>query len=187
MPKGSGQAQQTFNSASSSAGDLGGRAKAIDSGMMPTLMSNATKPVGLTPTQEAEHNTAAQQSVGGSNAGIVGQADLTAGRTGNPGSMINGIGMASRGNAKNLSNDALATKEYSTNLAQNKQQAALGEMSKLYGTNVQGLNDMVRNQNTATSNITTADNDVAQNVMKGASMVANVAGSANPLAAFGQG
>jgi hypothetical protein len=176
MAKGSGQAEQTFGTASGDSSTLGGRASAINNGMMPTLLNDAAGKGGLTPGQMATMNTASQQSVGGSNSGIAGQAGLTGGRTGNPGSMVNAIGSADRGNARNLSNDALKTQEYSTNLAQQKQQAAMGELGKLYGTNVQGMGDMLKNANQATSNLTTADQDTTGDIMKGAQMATSIAG-----------
>jgi hypothetical protein len=156
---------------------MSGRATAVSNGMMPGLLSDAAGKGGLTPGQMAQANTASQQSVGGSNAGIAGQAQAMAGRTGNPGSMVGAIGDASRGNAKNLSNDALKTQEYSTNMAQQKQQAAMGELGKLYGTNVSGLGDMLKNANQATSNLTTADQDTTGDIMKGAQMATSMAGA----------
>lgn len=176
MAKGSGQAEQTFGTASGNASQLGGRATAVSNGMMPGLLNDAAGKGGLTPQQMATQNTASQQSVGGSNAGIAGQAGLAGGRSGNPGSMIGAVGEAARGNAKNLSNDALKTQEYSTNMAQQKQQAAMGELGKLYGTNVQGMGDMLKNANQATSNLTTADQDTTGDIMKGAQMATSMVG-----------
>jgi hypothetical protein len=176
MAKGSGQAEQTFGTSSGNASTLGGRASAVNNGMMPGLLNDAAGKGGLTPGQQATMNTASQQSVGGSNAGIAGQAGLTGGRTGNPGSMVGAIGDAARGNAKNLSNDTLKTQEYSTNMAQQKQQAAMGELGKLYGTNVSGMSDMLKNANQATSNLTTADQDTTGDILKGVQMGTAVAG-----------
>jgi hypothetical protein len=176
MAKGEKQAEQTFGTSTDNANTMSGRATAVSNGMMPTLLNDASGKGGLTPTQMAQHDTAAQQSVGGSNAGIAGQAGLTSGRTGNPGSMIGAVGDASRGNAKNLSNDALKTQEYSTGLAQQKQQAAMGELGKLYGTNVSGIGDMLKNANQATSNITTAAQDTTGDIMKGVQMGTSMVG-----------
>jgi hypothetical protein len=176
MAKGSGQAEQTFGTSTNNANTMSGRASAVNSAMMPGLTADAAGKGGLTPGQKATMDTASQQSVGGSNAGITGQAGLTAGRSGNPGSMISAIGSADRGNARNLSNDALKTQEYSTNMAQQKQQSAMGELGKLYGTNVSGLGDMLKNANQATSNLTTADQDTTGDIMKGAQMATSMVG-----------
>jgi hypothetical protein len=185
--KGASEAKQGFGNATNNASTLQGRGADNWSGMYPTLQKNATAPVGLTPQQEAEHNTATQQSVGGSNAGIAGEGALTAGRTGNPGSMISAIGSASRGNARNLAQDALQTKEYSTNLAQQKQQSALGELGKLYGTNVSGLNDMVRNQNDAAKNVNAAEQSRFNDFMQVGKMVGGMGMMGAGMAGAGPG
>lgn len=176
MAKGEGQAEQTFGTSTNNANAMSGRAASGYNAMAPTLQADIAGKGGLTPGQKATMDTAAQQSVGGSTAGITGAASLASGRTGNPGSMIAGIGSADRGNARNLSNDALKTQEYSTNMAQQKQQAAMGEMSKLYGTNVSGLGDMLKNANQATSNITTAAQDTTGDIMKGVQMGTSMVG-----------
>ncbi len=184
---GKSEAEQTHRDASKNAGDFSGRGSAAWNGMFPTLNANATNPQGLTPTQEAQHNTATQQSIGGSNAGIVGGGALTAGRTNNPGSMLNAVGMASRGNAKNLAQDALATKEFSTNLAQQKQQAALNELGKLYGTNVSGLGDMLKNQNQADSNIVQASQNEFADTLGGIKAIGGMGMMGAGMAGMGPG
>lgn len=154
---GGGQATDTFGQAKSNANDLSGRGTAAWNGMIGQDLSQAKNPTGLDPNQMAKATTAAEQTQGGSNAGIAGQANLTAGRTGNPGSMVNAIGQANRGGAAALGNTTLKLQEYSTNLAQQKQQEALKSLGSLYGQNVSGLNEMIGNENKAVSNITEAD------------------------------
>jgi len=157
MAYGLGQASDVFGQAKQNAQTFGDRGTTAWSGMIGQDLANAQKPQGLTPQQMATATTAAKQSQGGSTAAITGQADLAAGRTGNPGSMVNAIGSANRGAAQNLGNQTLKLQEYSTNLAQQKQQEALKSLGSLYGQNVSGLNEMIGNENKAVSEITDAD------------------------------
>lgn len=127
--------------------DLSGRGSAAWNGMFPTLMNNATNPKGYSDQQMATMNTANSQGAGGVNAGITGQGVLQAGRTRNPGSMAAGLAEAARISGRNENANSLHLQEDNARLAQQKQQSALGELGKLYGTNVSGLNDMVHNTN----------------------------------------
>lgn len=187
MPKGSKEAHQTYGQEMQDASGLRGKGDSSWNAMFPTLQQNATAPEGLNPGQMAKMNTANQQATGGSNAGLVGQGALDAGRTRNPGSMAAGLAQAARTAGANESKNALGIQEYSNNLAQQKQQAALGELGKLYGTNVGGLNEMLGNQNKSVSEITAADQAVMGNIMGGVKMAAGMGMGGAGMAGMGPG
>jgi len=131
------------------AGDFSGRGTSSWDTLFPALQSDITNPQGFSPTEKAAMNTAAEQSLGGSMAGAVGQGALMAGRTRNPGSMGAALDASAHGAQRAQSQAALGVEEASANLAQEKQQAALKELGSLYGMNVSGLNDMLGQANTS--------------------------------------
>jgi hypothetical protein len=105
----------------------------INSFLTPQLESQATNPQGYTPQQLAYMNTASQQSLGGSTAGITGQANLTAARTRNTGGFQGAIGSGSRSAQRQLSTNALGIQQSQANLQQQQRQQALSALQSLYG------------------------------------------------------
>lgn len=185
--KGSQQAKQTFNSSTADANNFQAKGDQTYNAMFPQLQSNATNPTGYSQGDLAKMNTANSQSAGGATAGLTGEANLMAGRTRNPGSMGAGLAEAARTSGRNENQTALKIQEANSNLAQQKQQAALGQLGNLYGQNVSGLNDMMGNANKATSNITAADQAVAQDVISGAKAAASIGMGGAGLAGMGPG
>jgi hypothetical protein len=105
----------------------------LSSFLTPQLESEAINPEGYTPQQLAYMNTASQQSLGGSTAGITGQANLQAARTRNAGGFQGAIGSGSRTAQKQLSQNALATQTQQAQLQQQQRQQALQQLQSLYG------------------------------------------------------
>jgi len=131
------------------ASTFGSNAGGAWNALFPTLTQNATNPQGFSAEEKATMNTASSQSLGGSVAGAVGQGTLAGERTKNPGAFGASLDAASKHAGETASHNALGVEEASSNLAHAKQQQALTELGGLYGTNVNGLNDMLKNANEA--------------------------------------
>lgn len=144
-----GAAKSQLGTANAAAGDFGSRGGAAWNALFPALNQEVNNPQGLSPQEKATMNTASSQSLGGSQAGAVGQGNLMAGRTHNPASAGAALDASAGGAQRQQSQNALGVEEFSTNLAQQKQQTALKELGALYGTNTQGLNEALSNANTA--------------------------------------
>lgn len=151
-----GTALKQLNTENAYSAPLSDRGTSAWNTAFPILEGEAVNPQGYTPAQKTSMNTATQQSLGGSVAGAVGQGNLTAGRTRNPGSLGAALDASAMGGMKRGSTAALGVEEQSANLAQEKQQNALKELGSLYGTNVEGLGKMMANANQALSQYETA-------------------------------
>lgn len=176
MAKGSSNAQSTYGSSMNGAGMTQGNAQSAWNGMAPTLLSQASNPTGMTTQQLANENTANNQSTGGSMATAVGRGNLEAGRTHNAGGFGAAIDEAARTAGRTQAAGALNIQNENAKMAQQKQQGALSELGSLYGTNVNGMGEMLKNANQATSNLTTADQDTTGDIMKGAQMATSMVG-----------
>src|SRR4029077_44133 len=97
------------------------------------LESEATNPQGFTPQQKAYMNTASEQSLGGSTAGVTGEANLESARTRNAGGFQGAIGSGSRTAMKQLSQNAVGIESEQAKLQQAQKQQALESLQKLYG------------------------------------------------------
>lgn len=113
--------------------DLTGAASGISSKLVPQLESQASNPQGYTPQQLAYMNTASQQSLGGSTAGVTGQANLEAARTRNAGGMQGAVGSGSRTAEKQLSQNAVGIQSQQANEQQQQRQQAQQALQQLYG------------------------------------------------------
>jgi hypothetical protein len=119
--------------ASTQSATLSGQGNGIGNYLAPQLESEANDPQGYTPQQQAYMNTASQQSLGGSTAGVTGEADLTAARTRNAGGFQGAIGSGSRSAARQLSTNALGIQKSQADLQQAQKQQALSSLQQLYG------------------------------------------------------
>lgn len=128
--------------------DLATKSNSIYGFLDPTLKAQAANPQGYGADLPAI-NTANQQSLGGSTAGITGQANLEAARTRNAGGFQGAIGSGSRSNAKQLSENALGIQAMNADVKQKQQQTALSQLQQLYGTNVQGAEGFLGESNSA--------------------------------------
>jgi hypothetical protein len=144
-----GTAQRQLGTDNAAASTFGNQAGSSWNALFPSLQQNAMNPQGLSPQEKATMNTASSQSLGGSQAGAVGQGNLMAGRTHNPASAGAALDASAQKAGAQQSQNALGVEEFSTNLAQQKQQTALKELGSLFGTNVQGLNEALSNANNA--------------------------------------
>lgn len=170
-----GTAQSQLGKANSDASTFGSRAGSAWNALFPTLMGDATNPQGLSATEKANMNTASSQSLGGGVASAVGQGNLAAERTKNPGAFGAALDSASKHAGETASKNALGVEEASSNLAHQKQQAALTELGSLYGTNVKGLGEMMDAANGALGIYEKAKGD-QKGVLDRVMQVANAAG-----------
>ena len=117
--------------ASNLANQYASNAAGVYGGLENELSSQAVHPTGLTPTQKATQNTAAQQSAGGGTAGAIGAGNLYSARTHNAGGAKAAIGQAVRGAGSNLSDAALSTEQQDASLQNKNRNAALSGMEGL--------------------------------------------------------
>lgn len=116
---------------------LSGAGSDLSGYLTPQLESEANDPKGYTPQQLAYMNTASQQSLGGSTAGITGEANLAAARTRNAGGFQGAIGSGSRAAQRDLSQNALGIQKSQADLQQQQRQQALQSLQSLYGVDEQ--------------------------------------------------
>lgn len=126
-------AQNAFNTSSASANQYQGQGSQIAGNLIPGLEREANNPEGYTPQDMNDQLVASEQGAGGANAGIVGQANLTAARSRNSAGLSTALDNAARIKSQTLSENALRIKSDSAKLGQQKQMAAQGELGKIYG------------------------------------------------------
>lgn len=165
---------------------LSGNAAGIYGPLASTLQSQAAHPSGLTPSQMAAQNTAAQQSAGGSNAATVGQGALLAARTRNAGAAQNAIAQGGRQASQNLSNAAVSTQQQNAGLQQQNQRSAISGLQGLYGTEIGGAQNALNSSNQALNLANQAKPTFWQNMAtQFGSQVAKGAGGAVSAGLFG--
>jgi hypothetical protein len=130
---------------------LYGEGQGVGSFLTPQLEAQAANPQGYTPQQMAYMNTASQQSLGGSTAGVTGQANLQAARTRNAGGFSGAIGSGSRAAQQQLSQNALGIQSNQANLQQQQRQQALQSLQGLYGTDINSSLGYMNSSNQALS------------------------------------
>jgi hypothetical protein len=129
------QANQLFDEGQTQLTNSSNNASSLYNALFPQFTAEATNPQGFGPSGVASLNTAAQQSVGGSTAGAVGQGTLAAARTRNTGGLDTALDSSVRSGQQTLSEDALGVQNENEMLKQQQQQAGLSGLSSLYGTN----------------------------------------------------
>jgi hypothetical protein len=112
------------------------QALGVNQALAPTLSAEAINPQGFNPTTMGQMRTAAEQSAGGTNAGIAGQAGLRAARTRNIGSGQAATAAAGRTASENLSNVDAGIESQNAKLKSNQQQEGIAGLGKLYGEDV---------------------------------------------------
>ena len=122
--------------ASNAAASYGGNAGGLYGSLAPAYSAMAFNPQGYGATNLAKMNTASQQSLGGSNAGVTGQAGLQAARTRNAGGSAAVLDAASQNAMRQNSENAIGTDVANANLEQKQQGEGLAGLSSLYGQNV---------------------------------------------------
>jgi hypothetical protein len=133
------QANQTFGEATNVYNQDSANSSALYNSLFPQFTAEATNPQGFTPGEQASMSTAAQQSVGGSTAGAVGQGNLEAARTRNSGGLRTALDSAVRSGQQTLSQDALGVQNENALLKESNRQAGLQGLSSLYGSNQSGM------------------------------------------------
>lgn len=139
-------------------GTTGARGTRTFQTLFPTLQKNLINPQGFGKDLGAI-NTANQQSIGGSEAGAVGQGNLMAARTRNAGGFAPAIDEAMRTGGRQLSQTAANVQENNAYLKNAQQQDAIKALSGLYGENTDatlralGLSNESLNASTSALNV----------------------------------
>lgn len=112
---------------------LSGKADAITDFATPVLEGDVNNPKGYSPQQLAYMSTASQQSLGGSTAGITGEANLEAARTRNAGGFQGVAGSAARASQRQLSQNALGIQKSQADVQLQQRDQAIKSLMSLYG------------------------------------------------------
>lgn len=160
---------------------MNSKANSIYGTLDPALTAEATNPQGIGATGLAAENTANQQSLGGSTAGITGQSNLTAARTRNAGGFQGAIGSGSRAGQRDLAQNAVQIQAQNEQLKQAQQQTALSQLQQLYGTNTEGAMKYLD-----TSNSSLGAENQSHPTQEGFNTFANVLTAVSKMAAAGK-
>jgi hypothetical protein len=125
--------------ATTTGGNEGAQANQIGSSLIPGLEQQANNPTGFSPTDLNNQTVAAEQSTGGANSAITGEAGLHAGRTHNAGGYAGALDEAARDKSRTLSSDALGVQNQNAQLKQTKQHEAQQQLQGLYGTDTSAM------------------------------------------------
>jgi hypothetical protein len=138
VPRGAVQAAQTEIGRQHSVADQNRRqSQNLYNTLVPQLTAESTNPQGYAPEDLAALNTASSQSVGGSQAGTVGQGNLTAARTRNAGGFGAAMDESARAGGRQLSENALQVQGANADLKEQQRQTARSALQGLYGNNLQ--------------------------------------------------
>src|SRR6185503_16533837 len=101
------------------------QALGVNQALAPTLSAEAINPQGFNPTTMGQTRTAAEQSAGGTNAGIAGERGSSAPRTSTIESVQDATDAAGRTASENLSNVAAGSDSQNAALNSNQQQEGI--------------------------------------------------------------
>ena len=134
-----GQAKSAYNTATSTATDLGSRATGINSTVTPFLTSEMLHPEGLGQEGIAAEEAAALGGAGGANSGFVGTATQRAAQSRNPAAFQASLADAARQRDKAAAgaSEDIAAKD--AMLKEQQRQAGAGGLEKLYGVDTSGM------------------------------------------------
>lgn len=138
----SAEAQDLSKQYSSNALGIGGS-------LVPTLTNQMVNPQGFSPATIGQMTTAAEQTAGGSNAGVSGTAGLRAARTRNIGSGQATTSQAGRNAAEQLSQTNANIQSENANLKAKQSAQAEGALGSIYGTDVNAGNNALGISNNA--------------------------------------
>jgi hypothetical protein len=168
------QANQVFNESQGAFGNANQNSQSLYQSLFPQFEGEATNPQGLGPSGVASLNTAAQQSVGGSTAGAVGEGNLTAARTRNSGGLDKALDASVRSGQQTLSEDALNVQNENEMLKQQQQQSGLQGLSGLYGTNESAmLSALGLGNNSINTGVNAGNSGWFQNMLGGINALSN--------------
>jgi hypothetical protein len=128
--------QNAATNATTTAGGYGSSAAGIGGTLIPTLTKEATNPQGFNPTDVNNMTVASEQSAGGANSGITGQAALQTARSRNAGGFSGALDAAARIKGQQLSSASLGIQDQNAQLKQSQQQEGIKGLSNMYGTDV---------------------------------------------------
>lgn len=111
-----------------------GQAGQTYSTLSPTLTQEATNPVGFAPNDLAAMHTAATDSLGGSTAGITGQANQEAAHTRNAGAFQPAISEAGRDASRKQAEAAVNIQAQNAQQREKNRQSGIQGLQGLYGT-----------------------------------------------------
>lgn len=149
------QGTQLFNQANSNA-------EAIINQLAPEYQAEINNPQGIGASGLAAENTAAQQSTGGSVAGLVGQGNLTAARTRNAGGFGAALDESSRQAMRQNAQDAVGIQANNENLKEQQRQEGLAGLEGLYGINANQVLGALGAENSSLGEQTGANNSLTQ-------------------------
>ena len=105
----------------------------IASNIVPALEREVTNPQGFSMPGLTAMNTAAMQAGGGSTAGAVGQGNLEAARTRNPGAFTTALDESARSGQRTAADEALGVQIANERQRQQNQQRGYSGLEGLYG------------------------------------------------------
>ena len=162
------------------------QALGIGSSLAPALTAESINPQGYSPTTMGQMTTAAEQTAGGSNAGVAGEAGLRAARTRNIGSGQAATAEGGRAAGQELSQVNAGIQSNNAQLKAKQQQEGLSGLSSLYGTDVTAGNNALGLSNQALGTATNAKPTFWQNALTDFSTpIFKGAGAAESAALFG--
>ena len=163
----------------------GANATANSNILTPTLNQMATAPQGFGEQTKANMNTAAEQSIGGANAGIVGQAGAAAARTNNAGAYAPAAAQAGHDATAQLSDAALGVQNKDAMLKEEQRSQGLQGLQNMYQTNVGAGENALGLSTSALNAKNAADEQTFNQWFKPFQMIAGNATSAGNAAMAG--
>lgn len=136
MRSATGHAQDAFNTSKSTASGAEANASQVNSALTPQLEREFQNPTGYSPDELNKMNVASEQGAGGAESSLKGEAAGQVARTRNSAGYSTALDEAARDKTRALSENSLNIQGDSAKLAQQKQQHAGDELSKIYGTDV---------------------------------------------------
>ena len=129
------------------------QALGIGSKLTPQLTAESVNPQGYSPTTMGQMTTAAEQTAGGSNAGVTGEAGLRAARTRNIGAGQAATAEGGRAAGQELSQVNAGIQSNNAKLKAQQQQEGLSGLEQMYGTDVNAGNNALGLSNQAIGEI----------------------------------
>jgi hypothetical protein len=129
-------ASASSGAAQGAASGYGTAASGISGSIIPTLTRQAQGGQGFTPMEKSNMLTQGAEAAGGVNAGLKGAADLATARTKNAGGFGAALDEAARQKMRQIAGVTQNVNIGDAEQAARNQQAALANLSKIYGTDV---------------------------------------------------
>jgi len=122
------------------ASQAGNRAQGIFDPLNSALMGEVNNPQGYSTADMNSMRTGSAQALGGSTAGITGQANLQTARTRNSAGYSGALDSAARSSAQTASQNEMGLQAQNANLKEAQRQQGLSALQGLYGTNMSSMN-----------------------------------------------